>query len=106
MAKPSVPGSMQSRTMTESSRGRGWGGEEVGEGGVAVGFVVGAVALGLEIEEETLGEVFFVFDEGDEGDVWVQQSSDAIASYSGWMTPGKGEGRGRSRRSGRRCRGE
>ena len=42
-------------------------GEEVGEGGVAVGFVVGAEALGFEVEEEALGEVFFVFDEGDEG---------------------------------------
>ena len=44
----------------------GWLGEEIGEGGVAVGLVVGAVAFGLEIEEETLGEVFFVFDEDDE----------------------------------------
>jgi hypothetical protein len=33
--------------------------------------VVGAEALGLEIEEQTLGEVFFVFDEGDErGLIW------------------------------------
>jgi hypothetical protein len=29
--------------------------------------MVGAEALGLEIEEQTLGEVFFVFDDGDEG---------------------------------------
>jgi len=43
------------------------GGEEPGEGGVAVGFVVGAVAFGFEVEEETLGEVFFVFYYGDEG---------------------------------------
>ncbi len=40
--------------------------EEIGEGGVAVGFVVGAVALGCEVEEQALGEVLFVFDEGDE----------------------------------------
>ncbi len=47
--------------------GAGSGGfEEPGEGGVAVGFVVGAVAFGFEIEEEALGEVFFVFDDGDE----------------------------------------
>ena len=42
-------------------------GEEVGEGGVAVGLVVGAVALGVEVEEQALGEVLFVFDDGDEG---------------------------------------
>jgi hypothetical protein len=42
------------------------GGEEVGEGGVAVGFVVGAIAFGLEVEEEALGEVIFVFDYDDE----------------------------------------
>ena len=42
-----------------------WG-EEPGEGGVAVGLVVGAVALGLKVEEEALSEVFFVFDDGDE----------------------------------------
>jgi hypothetical protein len=29
--------------------------------------VVGAVALGGEVEEQTLSEMFFVFDEGDEG---------------------------------------
>jgi hypothetical protein len=40
--------------------------EKVSESGVAVGLVVGAVTLGLEIEEETLGEMFFVFDEDDE----------------------------------------
>jgi hypothetical protein len=28
---------------------------------------MGAVAFGLEVEEEALGEVFFVFDEDDEG---------------------------------------
>ena len=39
--------------------------EEIGERGVAIGLVVGAVALGLKIEEETLGEVFFIFDEDD-----------------------------------------
>ncbi len=42
-------------------------GEEVGEGGVAVGLVVGAEAFEFEVEEEALGEVFFVFDEGNEG---------------------------------------
>ena len=62
MVKPSGRGAC--------SRGR-WrrglfGGEEIGEGGVAVGFVVGAVALGLEVEEEALGEVVFVFDDHDE----------------------------------------
>ena len=67
MAKPSVPGSMQSRRMSRGGGlGRCGGGEQVGEGGVAVGLVVGAVAFGLEVEEEALGEVFFVFDEGDE----------------------------------------
>ena len=44
-----------------------FGGEEVGEGGVAVGLVVGAVAFGLEIVEEALGEMIFVFDDDDEG---------------------------------------
>ena len=43
------------------------GGEQIGEGGIAVGLVVGAEAFGLEVEEQALGEVFFVFDEGDEG---------------------------------------
>ncbi len=43
-----------------------FGGEELGEGGVAVGFVVGAVAFGLQVEEEALGEVVFVFDDDDE----------------------------------------
>jgi len=43
------------------------GGEEVDEGRVAVGLVVGAVAFGLEVEEETLGEMVFVFDYDDEG---------------------------------------
>jgi hypothetical protein len=42
-------------------------GEEVGEGGVAVGLVVSAVSLGGEVEEQALGEMRFVFDEGDEG---------------------------------------
>jgi hypothetical protein len=41
-------------------------GEEVGEGGVAVGLVVSAVSLGGEVEEQALGEVLFVFDEGDQ----------------------------------------
>ena len=44
-------------------------GKEVGEGGVAVGLVVGAVAFGLQVEEQALGEVFFVFDEDDQGAV-------------------------------------
>ncbi len=42
-------------------------GEKGGQGFVAVGEMLGAVALGFEVEEETLGEVGFVFDEGDEG---------------------------------------
>ena len=52
-----------------SGGGLGWG-EEPGEGGVAVGLVVGAVAFGLEIEEEALGEVVLVFYDSDEGGVW------------------------------------
>jgi hypothetical protein len=47
--------------------GTGFGGEEVGESGVAVRFMMGAVAFSLEIEEQTLGQVFFIFDYGDEG---------------------------------------
>jgi hypothetical protein len=43
------------------------GGEEIGERGVAIGFVVGTVAFCLEVVEETLGEMFFVFDQNDEG---------------------------------------
>ena len=42
-------------------------GEEISESGVSVGFMVSAKALGLEIEEQALGEVFFIFDDGDEG---------------------------------------
>ena len=41
--------------------------EEIGESSVAVGFVVSAIALGLEVEEKTLGEVLFIFDENDQG---------------------------------------
>jgi hypothetical protein len=37
-------------------------GEEISESGVSVGFMVSAKALGLEIEEQALGEVFFIFD--------------------------------------------
>ena len=44
----------------------GGGVEEPGEGGVAVGLVMGAIAFGFEVEDEALGEVFFVFDDGDE----------------------------------------
>lgn len=44
-----------------------WGVEEVGEGIVAVGLVVGRVAFGLKVEDESLGEVIFVFDDYDEG---------------------------------------
>ena len=33
----------------------------------SVGEVAGLVALGLEVEEKALGEMFFVFDEDDEG---------------------------------------
>jgi hypothetical protein len=40
--------------------------EEPGEGRVAVGFVVSAIAVGFEIEEQAVGEVVFVFDESDE----------------------------------------
>ncbi len=40
--------------------------KEIGERGVAVGLVVGAVAFGLEVEEQALSEVFFIFDEDDE----------------------------------------
>ena len=47
----------------------GGSGEEGGQSLVAVGEVLRAVALGLEIEEEALGEVGFVFDEDDEGGV-------------------------------------
>ena len=47
--------------------GAGSGGfKEPGEGCVAVGFVVRAVAFGFEIEDEALGEVFLVFNDGDE----------------------------------------
>jgi hypothetical protein len=51
--------------------------EKPGEGGVAVGLVVRAIALSLEVEEEALGEVVFVFDDGDElgcgfsHEVWI-----------------------------------
>jgi hypothetical protein len=45
-----------------------FGGEEVGEGGVAVGLVMGSVAFGLQVEQEALGEVLFVFDEDDQWD--------------------------------------
>ncbi len=45
----------------------GGGGQKSGEGQVAVGEVLRAVALGAEVEEEALGEMGFVFDEGDEG---------------------------------------
>lgn len=45
----------------------GGDGEEVSEGEIAVGEVLGTVALGLKVEEQPLGEVGFVFNEGDEG---------------------------------------
>ncbi len=64
MVKPSAPGSMQSRRTAE---GFSLAGEEVGECGVAIRFMVGAIAFGLKVEKQTLGEVFFVFDEDDEG---------------------------------------
>ena len=41
--------------------------EKVVQGVVAVGFVMGSEALGLQVKEEALGEVVFVFDDGDEG---------------------------------------
>lgn len=51
----------------EEDGGDGFGGmEEIREGGVAVGFVMDAVAFGLQVEEKALGEMFFVFDEDDE----------------------------------------
>src|SRR4051812_48738087 len=40
--------------------------KEVFEGSVSVGFVVGAVTLGLKIKEKPLREMLFVFDDGDE----------------------------------------
>jgi hypothetical protein len=43
------------------------GGEQVGKGAITVGLMMGAVGFGLQVEEQTLGEVFFVFDDGDEG---------------------------------------
>ena len=49
-----------------------FGGEEPSEGRVAVGFVVGAVAFGLKVEEEALGEVVLVFYNGDERGALVQ----------------------------------
>jgi len=58
-------GSGQHAVEDDGCDGLGWG-EEIGEGGVAVGFVVGAITLGGKVEEQTLGEVLFVFDEGDE----------------------------------------
>ena len=42
-------------------------GEKVGEGKIAVGELSGLVAFGLEIKNEPLGEVGFVFHEDDEG---------------------------------------
>ena len=67
------------------------GGEEVGEGGVAVGLVVGAVAFGLQVEEQALGEVFFVFDEDDEwggglghGSIRVMLQQ-AICDFDGYL---------------------
>ena len=48
-------------------RAAGRCGEQVGARGIAVRLMVSAVAVGLEVEEQTLGEVFFVFDDGDEG---------------------------------------
>ena len=43
------------------------GGQQIGKSGIAVGLMVGAEALCLEVEQQTLGEVFFVFDDGDKG---------------------------------------
>ena len=43
-------------------------GEEMSEGEIAVGEVLRAIALGLKVEEQTLGEVRFVFHEDDEGE--------------------------------------
>ena len=60
-------------------------GEEIGEGGVAVGLMVGAEAFGLEIEEQALGEVFFVFDQRDEGGLRVGGHR-ADPCMLGWTT--------------------
>lgn len=43
-----------------------WDSKQMGEGKVSVGEVLCPVALGLKVEEQTLGEVGFVFDEDDE----------------------------------------
>jgi hypothetical protein len=43
-----------------------FGGKEPSQGRVAVSLVVGAVAFGLEVEEEALGEVVLIFYNGDE----------------------------------------
>jgi hypothetical protein len=40
--------------------------KQPGEGGVAVGLMMGAIAFGFEVEDEALGEVFFVFNDSDE----------------------------------------
>jgi hypothetical protein len=67
----------------------GWG-EEPDECSVAVGFVVSAVALGLEVEEEALSEVFFVFDDGDErlGGVNVHDLGAKLTCYRGGFENG------------------
>ena len=42
------------------------GGIVIAVSGVAVGLVMGAIAFGFEVEDEALGEVFFVFNDSDE----------------------------------------
>ena len=49
-----------------------FGFEQIEEGFGAVGEMTGAIAFGFEVEEQALGEVFFVFDEDDEGRVHRQ----------------------------------
>ena len=100
----------------------GFGGvKEVGEGSVAVGLVMGAVALGLKVEEKALGEMFFVFDDGDERgcahafslmvSVGVSAKAGAVAGLASgsvsvmvvpWLRPGL-EAVARRRAGGRYC---
>ena len=50
---------------------------------------MGAVALGGEVEEQALGEMLFVFDEGDEGDSLIRS-----ILMRGGIGEGEGEGDG------------
>ncbi len=51
---------------------------------IAVGLVVGAVAFGLEVKEETLREVLFVFDDHDEGSFTHAFSPIVLCLGRGW----------------------